>query len=238
MTAPVRDPSVHVAAIVVAAGSGRRLGASVNKVLLPLAGRTILHRSVDAIRADARVRSIRVVIRPEDDADVRDALADGNWPDLALVHGGKERADSVRCGLAALDDRVRLVLVHDAARPLLPAHVLSAVIDAGLAHGAAIPVVAISDTLKRVRDGKIRETVDRAELASAQTPQAATLDLLRDAYARWPNSGPPPTDEAQVLEHAGVSIAVVAGDARNLKITTAADLALAEFLGRKTEDAP
>ncbi|MBK6942796.1 MAG: 2-C-methyl-D-erythritol 4-phosphate cytidylyltransferase [Planctomycetes bacterium] len=229
---------MYVAAIVVAAGSGRRLGAGVNKVLLPLAQRTILDRSVAAISADSRVRSIRVVIRPEDDADVRAALAAGRWPDLALVHGGKERADSVRCGLTALDDRVQLVLVHDAARPLLPPRVLSAVIDAGLAHGAAIPVVAVSDTLKRVQDGKVKETVDRSDLAAAQTPQAATLQRLRAAYARWPSPGPPPTDEAQVLERAGVSIAVVAGDARNLKITTAADLALAEFLCLRTEDAP
>ncbi|MBL8769050.1 MAG: 2-C-methyl-D-erythritol 4-phosphate cytidylyltransferase [Planctomycetes bacterium] len=235
MTLPQRDAPAFVAAIVVAAGSGRRLGAGINKVLLPLARRPILRRSVDALCADPRVMSVRVVIRPEDEADVTQALSGGRWPDLRCVHGGKERADSVRHGLDAVDPRAQLVLVHDAARPLLPATVLSAVIDAGLAHGAAIPAVPIADTLKRVRDGIVRETVDRSELAAAQTPQAAKPELLRAAYAQWPADGPPPTDEAQLLERAGVRVAVVAGDATNLKITTAADLALAEFLCGRTE---
>lgn len=225
-----------VAAIVVAAGSGRRVGASTNKVLLPLAGRPILRRSVEAIAADARVGSIRVVIRPEDEAHVRAALAGVACRDLVVVHGGKERADSVRCGLDAIDPDAHLVLVHDAARPLLSPRVLTAVIDAALEHGAAIPAVPVADTLKRVRTAIVLETVDRAELAAAQTPQAATPQLLRKAYANWQNADVPPTDEAQLLERAGVRVAVVPGDPRNLKITTAADLALAEFLWARTEE--
>lgn len=238
MTTAQPEPRDFVAAIVVAAGSGRRLGATVNKVLLPLAGRAILRRSVEALCADPRVRSIRVVIRPDDEPEVLSALGGGPFPDLRCVPGGTERADSVRRGLEATDPRAHLVLVHDAARPLLPRHVLAAVIDAGFSQGAAIPTVPVADTLKRVADGVIGGTVDRSALAAAQTPQAARPAALRDAYARWPTGAAPPTDEAQVLEHAGIRVAAVAGDPRNLKITTQADLALAEFLCTRTEDAP
>jgi 2-C-methyl-D-erythritol 4-phosphate cytidylyltransferase len=139
----------------------------------------------------------------------------------ACVTGGQTRTDSVRAGVAEVPDDVAVILVHDAARPLLPAEVVGRLIDAlGQGYDGAVPGVPVLDTVKRVTGGAVAETLDRSELVGVQTPQAFVAPVLRAALAR----GEEGTDCASLVEAAGGRVAVVAGDERLLKVTTRADL--------------
>jgi 2-C-methyl-D-erythritol 4-phosphate cytidylyltransferase len=202
--------------IVVAAGGGDRFGAP--KQFARLGRGTVLDQALGtAQRASAGV----VVVLP----------ADATWqppPGIDAVTGGATRAESVRCGLARVPDDAGVVVVHDAARPLATLMVYAAVIEAvrGGADGA-VPGLAVADTLKRV-DGAARVvgTVERDGLVAVQTPQAFGAETLRRAHA----SGADATDDAALVEAIGGTVVVVPGEARNFKITTAADLEIAAAL--------
>lgn len=141
----------------------------------------------------------------------------------SVVAGGPTRAASVRAGLADVPDTAGIVIVHDAARPLASPDLFAAVVAAVLAGSdGAIPCLPVADTLKRVRDGRVVATIDRAELSTVQTPQAFRAEVLRRAHAGAPEA----TDDAALVEAIGGSVAVVAGETRNHKITDAGDLAL------------
>ena len=223
------NPSVPVVAVVVAAGSGSRLGAPVPKALVEVAGVALVRRSVDALAA-AGVERIVVTIPDGRHDDFAAALA-GAVAEVECVVGGATRQDSVRRGLDALgvgDDAV--VLVHDAARALVPAAVVTRVADAvrGGAE-AAIPVLPVVDSIRRVA-GTGSEVVDRAPLRSVQTPQGARLGSLRAAHARLAADGVEVTDDAAACERAGLAVTLVEGDRAALKITEPIDLILAEAL--------
>jgi 2-C-methyl-D-erythritol 2,4-cyclodiphosphate synthase len=149
---------------------------------------------------------------------------------VAVVAGGARRHESVAAGLAALDGADdRVVLVHDGARPLVTPSLVAAVAAAAAEHGAAIPVVPVADTLKRLDGDVVAATVDRAVLASAQTPQGARASLLRAAFDRFPPSGPGAwTDEAALLEACRIPVHALPGEPTNLKVTVPADLLRAE----------
>ncbi len=218
-----------VAALIVAAGRGARMGAAGPKALLPLGGTSILARAVAAFAARPRVARLIVVVA--DPGAARAALGDQAGR-VVLVLGGEERQDSVLRGLEALEEAA-IVLVHDAARPLVPAALIDAVIDAAIAHGAAVPVLPVVDTVKRIGpDGAVVATVRRDDLRLVQTPQGFRTDLLRAAYARAAREGVRATDDAGLVERCGGRVVVVPGSPRNIKITTPADLALAEALLR------
>jgi 2-C-methyl-D-erythritol 4-phosphate cytidylyltransferase len=216
-----------IAALIVAAGRGARMGASTPKALLPLGGEPILARALAAFRGHPRIDGlVAVVTDPAEARSVLGKAASG----VALVPGGRERQESVRRGLEAIDD-ASIVLVHDAARPLVPRGVIDAVIEGTLRHGAAVPAIPVADTLKRRNvEGAIGATVPRDDLVLAQTPQGFRTELLRAAYDRAEREGFLATDDASLLERAGVRVVLVPGSARNIKITTPADLALAEAL--------
>jgi 2-C-methyl-D-erythritol 4-phosphate cytidylyltransferase / 2-C-methyl-D-erythritol 2,4-cyclodiphosphate synthase len=212
-------------AIVVAAGSSRRMD-GIDKLTHEVGGRPLLAWSIDALAASDAVERIVVVTAPDRVAVVRDA----SWLAarvVAVVPGGDRRHESVAAGLAALDsDGDRVVLVHDGARPMPSAALVSAVAHAAAAHGAAIPVVPVTDTLKHVDGDRIAGTVDRSALASAQTPQGARAALLRQAFERFPASGPQTwTDEAALLEACRIPVHALPGEPTNLKVTVPADLA-------------
>ncbi len=224
---------MSIAALIVAAGRGARMGASRPKPLLSLGGVTILARCVAAFSSHPRLA--RVVVVVADEGEARRALGVAAGP-ITLVRGGPERQDSVRLGLAAIGD-AEIVLVHDAARPLVPGGIIDAVLDATVRHGAAIPVIEVSDTVKRVgADGLVAATVPRGDLRLAQTPQGFRVDLLRAAYDRAARVGALATDDAGLVERAGGRVAIVQGSPLNIKITRPADLALAEALLRSGED--
>jgi 2-C-methyl-D-erythritol 4-phosphate cytidylyltransferase/2-C-methyl-D-erythritol 2,4-cyclodiphosphate synthase len=150
---------------------------------------------------------------------------------LAVVAGGATRQDSVRAGLEALPAAFDgIVLVHDAARALIEPALIASVVRAALETGAAIPVLPLVDTIKRVHDGAVGETLDRSELAAAQTPQGVRRGLLQEALDGAARDGVTVTDEAMAVERLGRRVAAVVGSPRNLKITTPHDLRWAELL--------
>ncbi|WP_374448699.1 bifunctional 2-C-methyl-D-erythritol 4-phosphate cytidylyltransferase/2-C-methyl-D-erythritol 2,4-cyclodiphosphate synthase [Stella sp.] len=216
-----------VQALVVAAGRGLRFGGALPKQYGRLAGRPVLRHAVEALLRHPGVDGVRVVIHP-DDRELYEAATAG----LALadpVAGGATRADSVRSGLEALVPVApRCVLVHDGARPLVDPDLVSRVLAALDDHAGAVPAVPVADTLKRAAgDGTVAETVARAGLWRAQTPQGFHFQRLLAVHRGRP-AGLEPTDDAQLLELAGEPVVLVPGSEDNIKITHDGDLARAE----------
>jgi 2-C-methyl-D-erythritol 4-phosphate cytidylyltransferase len=218
----------RVAVVIPAGGAGLRMG-GVRKPLLQLGGEPLLGRSLQPFLARADVHWI-VVALP---ADVH--AAPPAWltaePRVRTVAGGAERSDSVRNALAAVPEDADIVLVHDAARPLVPAAVIQRCIDAAVDGRSAIAAVPVTDTIKEVDGGgRIVATPDRRRLWAAQTPQAFPAAVLREAHARAAAEGIAATDDAALVARYGGTVIVVEGAPENLKITTPADMALAEAL--------
>lgn len=217
-------------AVVVAAGSGTRLGRTEPKALLSIGGRPLVVVAVERALASPSIAGVVVAAPPGFEARVREALAPSAGSSV-VVTGGVTRQRSVAAGLEAVDAHADVVVVHDAARPFASPELFTAVVDAVVAGAdAAVPVLPLVDTVKRVRDGAIVGTEPRDELAIAQTPQACRIELLRDGLAKAEESGLDFTDDAGLLEWVGVTIRTVAGEPGNFKITTALDLARADEL--------
>ncbi|KYJ97577.1 2-C-methyl-D-erythritol 4-phosphate cytidylyltransferase [Microbacterium sp. CH1] len=225
-------PVPHTAIIVVAAGSGTRLEAGAPKAFVGIDGRTILRHALDGVFAAAPLQV--VVVAPagyEGDAQTELLAAAGDRADLGrVVTGGATRQESVAAGLAALWGDVSTVLVHDAARALTPPEVIDAVAAAVIGDAGAVPSLPVVDTLKRVADGLVVGTVDRAELAAAQTPQGFPRGPLEAAYAEATAQGIEYTDDAALFAAAGHAVRLVPGSERSFKITTPADLERARLL--------
>jgi 2-C-methyl-D-erythritol 4-phosphate cytidylyltransferase len=212
--------------VIVAGGSGRRVGGPVRKQYLEIDGIPVLLRAVLPFLIDPRIRQV-VVVLPADDVE-----APPPWLaslGVRIVAGGAERGDSVRNGLAAVEGDVDFVLVHDGARPFVSTGVIERVLDA--APRAAIAAVPVTDTIKQVdEDGTIAGTPDRARLWQAQTPQGFPRAELVRAYERALGDGFAATDDAALYERYVGPVRVVAGSYRNLKVTRPGDLAVAEAL--------
>ncbi|WP_348788542.1 2-C-methyl-D-erythritol 4-phosphate cytidylyltransferase [Leifsonia sp. NPDC080035] len=222
-------PEPRIAVIVVAAGSGTRLGAQAPKAFVPLAGLTLLERSIRAARGMSE-RTQLIVVAPSD--RVGEAAAIGETAlgaPVAVVAGGETRQRSVAAGLAELAPSVEVVLVHDAARALTPSALFDAVVDAvDATGGGVIPGLPVSDTIKRVDGtGTVRETVDRSQLSAVQTPQGFPRAQLVAAYQAATTDE---TDDAGLVAAAGHPVTVVPGDAHAFKITTPWDLRRAKEL--------
>jgi 2-C-methyl-D-erythritol 4-phosphate cytidylyltransferase/2-C-methyl-D-erythritol 2,4-cyclodiphosphate synthase len=228
-------------AIVVAAGASERMGGT-DKLLARIGGRPLLAHTLAALSAAQEVASIVVVTSEER----RREFEDGSWlpagAAVTFADGGERRQDSVRAGFEALErgqpdpGGERVVLVHDGARPAVSAALITAVVAATAEHGAAIPVVPVAETLKRVDGDLVAATVDRSGLAAAQTPQGIRRGLLRTALASDEARQGTWTDEAALLEACRIPVHVVPGDAANLKVTVPADLARAASLLADTAD--
>ncbi len=219
---------VRVVAVVVAAGSGTRLGGKVPKALLSVGGRPLVVVAVEGALASPMISSVIVAAPPGFESQVREACA-SLVGSVVVVTGGDTRQRSVASGMDAADAGAGVVVVHDAARPFASAVLFASVVEAVRAGAdAAVPVLPLVDTVKRVRDGSIVGTEPRDELALAQTPQACRAQLLRDALAKADEAGLDFTDDAGLLEWAGASIRTVAGEPRNFKVTTPEDLARAD----------
>ena len=219
-----------VGAIIVGAGRGERMGKP-DKVFLPLDDRPLLAYSLAAFNASRQVQFIVVVLAEDQLERGRALVTEGRWRKaLAVCPGGERRQDSVRAGLAALPP-CDFVAVHDAARPLVTTDLIRRGIEVAMATGAAIAAVPVKDTIKRVADGGlIVETPPRESLWAAQTPQIARRDALERAFALADERGLTVTDEASLLEAAGVPVTIFAGSYRNVKVTTPEDLAVATAL--------
>ncbi len=221
---------MSVAALVVAAGRGERLGRALPKAFVSLAGRPLLLHALEALAAAPAVERIVPVVSAADRPRWRalEPRVAGLRGLAAAVAGGAERQDSVRAGLEALPEGVSFVAVHDAARPLVRPEDVERVIAAARRSGAAILAVPARDTIKRVQGGLVLETPPRAELWAAQTPQVFRVALLREALAKAHAEGFVGTDDAELVERLGARVSVVEGDPGNLKITHSEDLVAAE----------
>ena len=224
---------VSTAALIVAAGRGHRVGGWLPKQYRALAGHTVLGHSVRRFAAHPRVDRVRVVINPADralyEAAVQGSASAEAGKLLAPVAGGATRQESVRNGLESLEEAPPdLVLIHDGARPLVPAPVIDGALDALAGHDGALPALAVSDSLKRAAPGSvlIAGAVPREGLWRAQTPQGFRYPAILDAHRAA--AGAALTDDAAVAEQAGLAVALTAGDEDNLKITTERDFARAE----------
>lgn len=213
-----------------AAGRGVRAGAGEPKQFRPVAGAPLVLHALRPFLQHPAVHRVVLVLPPDIAAAPPAWLADLAGERLLLVAGGAERQDSARAGLAALPPACQVILVHDGARPLPDGGVIDRVIAEARAGRGAVAAVPLSDTIKEVDpEGRIRATVPRERLWRAQTPQGFPRALLERAYAGMDPSAPA-TDDAGLVERAGGTVVVVPDTTRNLKVTTPADLALAELL--------
>ena len=223
-----RESLVHL--LIVAAGSGRRMGAEGNKLLLPVAGRAVLAWTLDAALASPAITWIGLVGQPVDEQAIQAIVAAANpRVPVAWIVGGETRQESVSRGLAALPPDAEGVLIHDGARCLVDPNLLERCVMAvhqGLAVIAATPV---TDTIKQVDgEGCISATPDRSQLWAAQTPQGFPVRQLRDAHATAAAEGWSVTDDAALFERLGLAVQVLEAPPSNIKLTTPFDLTIAE----------
>ncbi|MDX1674264.1 MAG: 2-C-methyl-D-erythritol 4-phosphate cytidylyltransferase [Longimicrobiales bacterium] len=218
---------MRAAVVLPAGGAGLRMGTGgVRKQYAELAGEPILRRSMGPFLERRDVEWVVAVLPAEDVEDPPFRLPDG----VVVVAGGPERGDSVRHGLDAVPAAADVVLIHDAARPLVSGAVIDRVLRAVGPDVGAVAALPVADTLKEVADGRITRTVDRSTLWRAQTPQGFPRPMIVDAYRRAAEEGVRATDDAALVERFGGRVVVVQGDPRNLKITRPEDLRLAELL--------
>lgn len=226
---------MKTAALIVAAGRGSRAGGPVPKQYAPLANRTVLGWTLEAFESHQEIAHIQVVIHPDDASLYSDAAPAESGKLLAPVHGGATRQISVLNGLEALAGKgVTKVLIHDAARPFVMSTIITDVIRALQSHTGALAAVPLADTLKRAgTGGLVAETIPRAGLWRAQTPQGFRFDAILAAHRKAAAAGRDDfTDDAAIAEWAGLDVMLVEDDATNTKITTQADIQMAEKLMR------
>ncbi len=223
----------YCGAVIVAAGSASRMG-GIDKVMASLGGEPMLLHSVRRFQDCEAVKEIVVVTREDLVVPIMN-LCHGFSKVTAVVVGGKSREESVAMGLNTLSDKVKLVAVHDGARPLVTFAVIDRAIRAANSYGAAAPAIPVKDTIKVVQGGVVRNTPDRSTLRAVQTPQVFDFDLLRGALKKAKLEGAVLTDDCSAVENMGFSVKIVEGDEENIKVTTPVDLQIAQMLleGRK-----
>ena len=223
-------PTTPMHLLIACAGSGRRMGATRNKLLLPVAGRPVLAWTLDAALASRAIRWIGIVGQAVDRADI-EALVAAAAPDRPVqwIQGGDTRQDSVCNGLAALPPEAEAVLIHDGARCLVDPQLIDRCAAAVAAGEAVIAAAPVTDTIKRVdAAGVITATPDRSELWGAQTPQGFAVGQLRQAHAQARREGWSVTDDASLFERLGWPVKVLESSPANIKITTPFDITIAE----------
>jgi len=221
-------PLKYCGAVIVAAGSASRMG-GIDKVMATLGGEPMIVRTVRNFQNCDAVREIVVVTRADLIVPIMD-LCSGFDKVKAVVVGGESRQASVMAGLNALSGKVGLVAVHDGARPLVSWQVIDRTVRAAHTYGAAAPGIPVKDTIKTVKGSIVQSTPDRSNLRAIQTPQIFDKDILRAALRLVQKDQAVVTDDCSAVERMGMSVKIVEGDERNLKITTPIDLKIAELL--------
>lgn len=216
----------YCAAVIVAAGSASRMG-GIDKVMAQLQGEPMIVKTVRAFQSCDVIREIVIVTREDLIVPISD-LCQGFDKVKGVVCGGKTRQESVSLGLNALSKEVKLAAIHDGARPLVTWQLIDRVVRAANTYGAAAPGIPVKDTIKTVQGGVVIHTPDRKTLQAIQTPQVFDFDLLRGALKEAEDTEV--TDDCSAVERLGMSVKIVEGDERNLKVTTPIDLKIAEML--------
>ena len=220
-------PLQSCGAVIVAAGSASRMG-GIDKVMAPLAGEPMIVRTVRTFQESDVIRQIVIVTRPDLILPITELCRNFNKVRM-VVAGGNSRQESVERGLSALSADMKLVAVHDGARPLISWQVIDRTVRAANSYGAAAPAIPVKDTIKVVNGGIIASTPDRSTLQAVQTPQVFDLDLLKGALKKAKADGAALTDDCSAVERLGMSVKLVEGDERNIKVTTPLDLKIAEL---------
>ncbi len=221
-------PLRHCGAVIVAAGSASRMG-GIDKVMAELRGEPMIVHTVRAFQDCDAIREIVIVTR-EDLILPITHLCHGFGKVRAVVKGGASRQESVSLGLNALSESCKLAAIQDGARPLVTWQLIDRVVRAAHAHNAAIPAIPVKDTIKVTNSALVVSTPARSTLRAVQTPQVFDIDLLRGALKKAEEDGAEVTDDCSAVERLGMTVRVVEGDERNLKVTTPLDLKFAELL--------
>ena len=216
----------QVTVIVVAAGAGKRFGST--KQFALLRGKPVLDWSMEEFEAHEKVSEIVLVLADE----CKKENFTGRYGKLvSIVRGGEKRQDSVVNGFKEVKpEKADLVLIHDAARPIIGPELITRVIEEGRRTGAAVPVIPMEDTIKEAAEGRIIRTLNRESLVRVQTPQGFAYSILEEALKKAQEDRYYATDEAMLVERTGRTVSIVKGDPRNIKITTPLDLRIAEAL--------
>lgn len=226
-------PLKKCGAVIVAAGSASRMG-GIDKVMAELRGEPMIARTVRAFQQCDAIAEIVIVTREDLILPITRLCRDMDKV-KTVVCGGKSRQESVHLGLNALSKEMELAAVHDGARPLITGAVIDRAVRAANSYGAAAPAVPVKDTIKVVKGGLVLATPDRATLQAVQTPQVFDFDMLRGALKKAEADKAAVTDDCSAVERMGMSIKIVEGDERNLKVTTPMDLKIAEMLLEEME---
>jgi len=221
-------PLKYCGAVIVAAGSASRMQ-GIDKVMAELGGEPMILRTVRAFQNSDVIRQIVVVTRSDLIPKITELCA-GFSKVTAVVEGGADRPASVQNGLKALPAKVRLVAIQDGARPLITGEVIDRTVRAANTYGAAAPGIGVKDTIKVVKGGLVQATPDRSVLYAIQTPQVFDIDLLYGALKKAEEDNANITDDCSAVERLGMSVKIVEGDERNIKITTPVDLKIAACL--------
>ena len=217
----------YCGAVIVAAGSASRMG-GIDKVMAPIGGEPMIVRTVRTFQQCDAIREIVIVTRQDLIVPIMDLCHEFDKVQMVIV-GGASRPESVAAGLSALSDKVKLVAVQDGARPLVSWQVIDRTVRAANSYGAAAPAIPVKDTIKVVSGGVVKETPERSGLQAVQTPQVFDIDLLRGALLQAAQDGAEITDDCSAVERLGMSVKIVEGDERNIKVTTPLDLKIAEL---------
>lgn len=223
-------PKLKVAAIIVAAGSGKRIGGDVAKQFLVIGGKPILRHTLEKFQSCSDIDSVFVIL-PESVAEAYESIIRHDWEITKLIQtigGGTERHYSVAAGLKAVDESVDIILIHDGVRPFVSSRILRDSIKAAHEHGAAVVGLKPKDTVKKVAGGFVDTTLPRDTLVLAQTPQTFRREVILKANELAFQHHRFSTDDAALVEQMGHPVAVVEGDWRNIKITSPDDLVLAK----------
>lgn len=230
LTKPARKllPLKKTGVVIVAAGNASRMG-GIDKVMAPLQGEPMIVRTVRTFQNCDAVSEIVIVTREDLILPITELCKQMNKV-KTVVRGGSSRQESVQLGLRGLSSQIKLAAIHDGARPLITWEVIDRSIRAANSYGAAAPAIPVKDTIKVVTGGVVKNTPDRATLFAVQTPQVFDLDLLRGALKHAEDTGAQVTDDCSAVELMGMSVKIVEGDERNIKVTTPMDLKIAEML--------
>ena len=215
-------------AVIVAAGTASRMG-GIDKVMAPLMEEPMIVHTVRAFQNCDAIREIIVVTRQDLIVPIMDLCHEFDKL-RAVIVGGNSRQESVERGLSALSGSMKLVAVQDGARPLITWQVIDRTVRAANSYGAAAPAIPVKDTIKVVQGGIVKETPDRSTLQAVQTPQVFDIDLLRGALQKAKEDEAAITDDCSAVERLGMSVKIVEGDERNIKVTTPMDLKIAQLL--------
>ena len=221
-------PLGYCGAVIVAAGNASRMG-GIDKVMAPLDGRPMILRTVETFQNCDAIKEIVIVTRQDLILPIMELCRHFSKVQ-AVVAGGSSRDESVRMGLNALSKKVKLAAIQDGARPLVTQEVIDRTVRAAHGYGAAAPAVPVKDTIKEVQGGIVKSTPDRGLLRAVQTPQVFDIGLLKGALQKAKDDEAAITDDCSAVERLGMTVRIVEGDERNIKVTTPMDLKIAAML--------